>query len=142
MIFGRADDGLRFFFRFVRVRRRTSLFLWIRNKSNGNGSMGKEEEGRSMDASFLLRKYGKAYLVSSLSLSAISFSFFYLLFNSSLDTGRLLETFHLDLDERAEKAGTVAIAYAAHKATSPIRFPPTVALTPVIAKMLGKNEEE
>jgi len=32
-------------------------------------------------------------------------------------------------------AGTVAIAYAAHKAASPIRFPPTVALTPLTAKV-------
>ena len=39
-----------------------------------------------------------------------------------------------------EKAGTFAIAYAVHKAASPIRFPPTVALTPVVAKYLGKNK--
>jgi len=35
--------------------------------------------------------------------------------------------------------GTFAIAYAAHKALSPVRFPPTVALTPVVAKWLGKE---
>lgn len=35
--------------------------------------------------------------------------------------------------------GTVALAYAAHKAASPIRFPPTVALTPVVARALGKE---
>ena len=29
----------------------------------------------------------------------------------------------------------MAIAYAAHKAASPIRFPPTVALTPLTAKV-------
>ena len=34
--------------------------------------------------------------------------------------------------------GTFAIAYAAHKALSPVRFPPTVALTPVVARWLGK----
>ena len=37
---------------------------------------------------------------------------------------------------------TVAIAYAAHKAASPIRFPPTVALTPVVAKLIGKEPNE
>ena len=37
-----------------------------------------------------------------------------------------------------EKMGTFAIAYAAHKALSPVRFPPTVALTPVVARWLGK----
>ena len=35
--------------------------------------------------------------------------------------------------------GTFAIAYAAHKALSPVRFPPTVALTPVVAKFLGQK---
>lgn len=35
--------------------------------------------------------------------------------------------------------GTFAIAYAAHKALSPVRFPPTVALTPLVAKWLGKE---
>lgn len=31
------------------------------------------------------------------------------------------------------QVGTAALAYAVHKAASPIRFPPTVALTPVRA---------
>jgi hypothetical protein len=35
--------------------------------------------------------------------------------------------------------GTFAIAYAAHKALSPVRFPPTVALTPVVAGWMGKD---
>lgn len=35
-----------------------------------------------------------------------------------------------------ERAGTFAIAYTMHKAASPIRFPPTVALTPIVAKSL------
>ena len=33
-----------------------------------------------------------------------------------------------------------AIAYAAHKAASPIRFPPTVALTPMVAKWMGRKD--
>jgi len=37
--------------------------------------------------------------------------------------------------------GTAAIAYAAHKALSPIRFPPTVALTPVVARWLGRKDK-
>ncbi|RLM73661.1 uncharacterized protein C2845_PM15G07880 [Panicum miliaceum] len=40
--------------------------------------------------------------------------------------------------ETGGKVGTFALAYAAHKAASPIRFPPTVALTPVVAGWLGK----
>jgi uncharacterized protein (DUF697 family) len=31
---------------------------------------------------------------------------------------------------------------AAHKAASPIRFPPTVILTPIVAKMIGKEPNE
>ena len=43
----------------------------------------------------------------------------------------------------AETAGTVGLAYAIHKAASPIRFPPTVALTPVVAKrVFGKSDDE
>ena len=49
----------------------------------------------------------------------------------------------LQVSGNAETAGTVGLAYAIHKAASPIRFPPTVALTPVVAKRLfGKTEEE
>ena len=45
-------------------------------------------------------------------------------------------------DNNSEKVGTFALAYAAHKAASPIRFPPTVLLTPVVAKLIGKEPEE
>ena len=38
--------------------------------------------------------------------------------------------------------GTFALAYAAHKAASPIRFPPTVALTPIVARWFGKKDGE
>ncbi|CAI5522877.1 unnamed protein product, partial [Closterium sp. Naga37s-1] len=49
--------------------------------------------------------------------------------------------FGLHVDSTGEAVGTFAIAYAAHKALSPVRFPPTVALTPVVAGWLGKNKE-
>lgn len=42
------------------------------------------------------------------------------------------------VDATGEKVGTFALAYAAHKAASPIRFPPTVALTPIVASWIGK----
>lgn len=98
-------------------------------------------DGQPLDAKDLLKKYGAAYIVSSLSLSLVSFSFFYVLFSSSVDTGKLIEMTHLKLDERAEKASTAALAYAAHKAASPLRFPPTVALTPAVAKLMGRQDE-
>lgn len=46
---------------------------------------------------------------------------------------------HPQVTDTSEKMGTFAIAYAAHKALSPVRFPPTVALTPIVAKWLGKE---
>ena len=47
------------------------------------------------------------------------------------------------MSSTSETAGTVGIAYAIHKAASPIRFPPTVALTPVVAKKLfGKTDDD
>ena len=46
------------------------------------------------------------------------------------------------MSSTSETAGTVGLAYAIHKAASPIRFPPTVALTPVVAKtVFGKTDD-
>lgn len=39
--------------------------------------------------------------------------------------------FGIQVSGTSEQVGTAALAYAVHKAASPIRFPPTVALTPV-----------
>ena len=55
--------------------------------------------------------------------------------------GGLLARIGITVNATNEKVGTVAIAYAAHKALSPVRFPPTVALTPVVARLLGRNED-
>lgn len=49
----------------------------------------------------------------------------------------------ISVDETGEKVGTFTLAYAAHKAASPIRFPPTVALTPVVvASWIGKKVDK
>ena len=45
-------------------------------------------------------------------------------------------------DETGGKVGAFALAYAAHKAASPIRSPPTVALTPIVAGWIGKKTEK
>ena len=55
--------------------------------------------------------------------------------------GGLLGRIGITVNATNEKVGTVAIAYAAHKALSPVRFPPTVALTPVVARLLGRKED-
>jgi hypothetical protein len=89
-------------------------------------------------AKSLLKKYGIAYLATSIPLAAISC---YILVDNGVDMGALLEKVGIESSGAADKAGTFAIAYAAHKAASPIRFPPTVLLTPVVAKLIGKEPE-
>ena len=58
-----------------------------------------------------------------------------------VDVSALLSRVGLQVNNTSETVGTFAIAYAAHKALSPVRFPPTVALTPVVAKWIGGNKE-
>lgn len=53
----------------------------------------------------------------------------------------LLSNVGIEVSESGERVGTFALAYAAHKAASPIRFPPTVLLTPIVARMIGKEPE-
>ena len=72
-------------------------------------------------------------------LTILSLAFFVL---SGVDIASLLKRFGLEASGTNEKVGTVTIAYAAHKALSPVRFPPTVALTPVVAKAIGKKPKE
>jgi hypothetical protein len=100
----------------------------------------KNKEG-GIDAKSLLAKYGSAYLVTSITLSAISFAICYALVDSGIDVAALLAKIGITADGKTETAGTVAIAYAAHKAASPIRFPPTVALTPLTAKYLFNRKD-
>ena len=100
----------------------------------------KSNDGES--AKSLLAKYGVAYLATSIPLAIVSFALCYLLVDNGVDVGGLLAKVGIDAGDNGEKAGTFAIAYAAHKAASPIRFPPTVLLTPVVAKLLGKEPNE
>ena len=93
-------------------------------------------------AKSLLKKYGIAYLATSIPLAAVSFAICYLLVDHGVNVGALLERVGISSGGAEEKAGTFAIAYAAHKAASPIRFPPTVLLTPVVAKLIGKEPEQ
>lgn len=88
----------------------------------------------------LLAKFGAAYLITSISLSLVSYAISYVLVSGGIDTTALLAKVGIVLTgSRQANAGTAAIAYAVHKAASPIRFPPTVALTPIVARLLGKD---
>jgi len=103
-------------------------------------SLGKKDGGES--AKSLLAKYGVAYLATSIPLAIVSFAICYLLVDNGVDVASLLAKVGIEGTDTTDKVGTAAIAYAAHKAASPIRFPPTVILTPVVAKLIGKEPED
>lgn len=111
------------------------MFKVFTNKQEGGKSKGQQ-------AKELLTRYGSAYLITSISFALVSFTLCYALINSGVDVQALLTRFGLKPSDTSEKVGTFAIAYAAHKALSPVRFPPTVALTPVVAKLIGKQPNE
>ncbi|CAA6667617.1 unnamed protein product [Spirodela intermedia] len=122
--------------------------------SSKEGEEG-ESKTKTDQAKELLAKYGGAYLATSITLSLISFSLCYLLVNAGIDVQSLLQKMGISVrcstsaisvagghlgDATGEKVGTFALAYAAHKAASPIRFPPTVALTPIVASWIGNKK--
>ena len=118
--------------------------LWkvFKSKSTGENNGGGENNAdfSRMDmAKKLLKRYGSAYLLTSISLSLISITVFYFAVSSGIDVASLLEKVGINVNATSEQFGTFALAYAAHKASSPIRFGPTVALTPLVAKWLGKE---
>ena len=117
------------------------LFKVLTSSDDASSSgEGKPTISRTDQAKQLLTQYGGAYLVTSIGFAAISFAICYAAVNSGVDMSSLLAKIGLQVNETNETVGTFAIAYAAHKALSPIRFPPTVALTPVVARWFGKKE--
>ncbi|GBG80473.1 hypothetical protein CBR_g30935 [Chara braunii] len=115
--------------------------LWkvFTSKEDASGDGKPEKKNQAKE---LLARYGGAYLATSISLSLVSITVCYALINAGVDVASLLAKVGINVDETGEKVGTFALAYAAHKAASPIRFPPTVALTPVVAGWLGKSPKE
>jgi len=99
----------------------------------------KNKDAKGIKPKDLLTKYGAAYLVTSITLAIISYAICYFLISSGVDVGSLLKKVGIEASSGATNAGTAAVAYAVHKAASPIRFPPTVALTPVVAQWIGKK---
>jgi len=87
----------------------------------------------------LFTQYGIAYLLTSITLATISFALSFFLVSNGVDVTSLLGKFGVKATSTAANAGTVGIAYAIHKAASPLRFPPTVILTPIVAGWLGKS---
>jgi len=109
---------------------------------DGNKEDAAGESAGATTAKDLLKQYGSAYLITSISLSLVSFGVCYVAVSNGVDMAALLSKVGIETSSSAETTGTVAVAYAIHKAASPIRFPPTVALTPAVAKFLGKGGGE
>lgn len=116
--------------------------LWQIFSSKEEQKGDDEKKSKTDQAKELLAKYGGAYLATSITLSLISFSLCYVLISAGIDVQALLQRVGISLDATGEKVGTFALAYAAHKAASPIRFPPTVALTPIVAGWIGKKVDK
>eukprot|EP00798_Chlamydomonas_sp_ICE-L_P016353 gene16353-22553_t len=76
-------------------------------------------KSRTDQAKDLLKKYGSAYLLTSISFAIVSFSLCYFAVDNGVDMGALLAKFGLTPSSKSETVGTFAIAYAAHKALSP-----------------------
>ncbi|KAK9821784.1 hypothetical protein WJX81_002796 [Elliptochloris bilobata] len=108
----------------------------------GKGGASKDGHGKGAQAKDLLARYGSAYLITSISFAILSFGACYALVSSGVNVAALLQRIGLNVSDTSERVGTVAIAYAAHKALSPVRFPPTVALTPVVARFLGRKDRD
>ena len=84
----------------------------------------------------LLKRYGPAYLLTSVSFATVSYAACYTAVGCGVNVAALLTRAGLKASAASEKVGTASIAYVCHKALSPVRFPPTVALTPVVARRL------
>lgn len=108
------------------------------------GLLKSAQQGNFDKAKELLKKYGVAYLATSISFAIVSFAICYRLVDSGVDMGSLLAKVGITVDtgSTGETAGTATIAYIVHKAASPIRTVPVVALTPVVAKWMGKEPVE
>jgi Protein of unknown function (DUF1279) len=106
--------------------------------------------GRPKTAKDTLARYGGAYLGTSVALSLLSFGVLYVAIDAGVDVKPGLRAFGdflagtplgrpAALDSIGETGSTMALAYIAHKVTSPLRFPPTLLLTEFVAKAVGKD---
>ena len=98
-----------------------------------------EGVSRTQAAKGLFREFGASYLLTSISLALLSYAICFSLIAKGFCVASLLRKVGLHTVV-SPNAGTATIAYAVHKAASPIRFPPTVALTPLVSRALFQRE--
>ena len=85
----------------------------------------------------LMALYGKLALIIYLTIFILVFLGFYLALQAGVD----LESWSW-FQGRLGQTGTMVIAYVATKITQPARIALTVALTPIVARSLGREEKK
>jgi hypothetical protein len=74
--------------------------LTAKNGEEGNKAAG---PGKGSQAKELLKRYGSAYLITSISLSVVSFGLCYLLVSAGVDVAALLQRIGIDSTSTSEK---------------------------------------
>ena len=87
----------------------------------------------------LLKKYGVAYLLTSVGLSLVSFALCFAVVSKGIGLAGILARLGIAVSATSETVGKAGLAYAIHKALSPVRFPPTVVLTPWVARKIFRT---
>lgn len=108
------------------------------------------DTGNGGKAGEFAKLYGGSYLGTSMAMAVLSYSTWYALIKGGVDVvalvqalGDWLATTPIGrpqvLSRVNETVGTATLAYIAHKASSPLRFPLTIAATPFVARAFSKN---
>lgn len=115
------------------------------------GESSPNPRGKETTAKELAQLYGGSYLGTSILLSIVSYIVLYFMIAAGVDVRGLVNAFGdllaqtpigrpSVLDNISDTASTATLAYIAHKATSPLRFPLTVAATPVMARAFSTKK--
>lgn len=108
--------------------------------------------GRPATAKDFAKLYGGSYLGTSIAMGIVSYSLWYFLIQAGVDVVALVQSLGdwlattpvgrpAVLSRIDETVGTAALAYIAHKASSPLRFPLTIAATPIVARAFSKKKK-
>ena len=110
-----------------------------------------EKQGQTAKAAEFAKLYGGSYLGTSMGMAVVSYALWYLAVQSGVDVVALVQSLGdwlattpvgrpAILGRVNETVGTATLAYIAHKASSPLRFPLTIAATPFVARVFkGKG---
>lgn len=112
--------------------------------------MGIPEQSKEPTAKEYAQLYGGSYLVTSIGLSILSYATLYGLITVGIDIRTLMNGLGNwlartplgrpnGLDSISDNASTAVLAYIVHKALSPLRFPVTIAATPIVASLFKKS---